>query len=65
MTVSGESWRRVWTELGARVIDGGVFNQLMASYSDWHRHYHTLHHLRECLAHCEAAVSFAQRPAEV
>jgi predicted metal-dependent HD superfamily phosphohydrolase len=65
MTVSGQAWRRVWTELGAQVIDGGVFNQLVASYSERHRHFHTLQHLRECLAHCEAAVSLAQRPAEV
>ena len=65
MTVSGESWRRVWTELGAQAIDGGVFNQLVAAYSERHRRYHTLQHLRECLAHCEAAGSLAQRPAEV
>jgi predicted metal-dependent HD superfamily phosphohydrolase len=65
MTVSGDSWRRVWSELGAHTIDGGVFNQLVAAYSERHRHYHTLQHLRECLAHCEAAASLARRPAEV
>ena len=65
MTVSGDSWRRIWTELGAHTIDGGVFNQLVAAYSERHRHYHTLQHLRECLAHCEAAASLARRPAEV
>jgi predicted metal-dependent HD superfamily phosphohydrolase len=65
MTISGESWRRLWTELEADTIDGGVFNQLVAAYSERHRHYHTLQHLRECLAHCDAAASLALRPAEV
>jgi predicted metal-dependent HD superfamily phosphohydrolase len=65
MTVSGAAWKRLWTELGADVIDGGVFNQLVGAYSERHRHYHTLQHLRECLAHCEAGASLARRPAEV
>ena len=65
MNVTGASWRRLWTELGAQSIDGGLFNQLVAAYSERHRHYHTLQHLRECLAHCEAAASLALHPAEV
>lgn len=65
MSVTGASWRRLWTELGAQSIDGGLFNQLVAAYSERHRHYHTLQHLRECLAHCEAAASLALHPAEV
>jgi predicted metal-dependent HD superfamily phosphohydrolase len=63
--VSGAAWKRLWTELGAHTIDGGVFNQLVAAYSERHRHYHTLQHLRECLAHLDAATSLARRPAEV
>ena len=65
MTVSAASWQRLWTALGAGTIDGGLLNQLVGAYSQAHRHYHTLQHLRECLAHCEAAASLAQRPAEV
>ena len=65
MNLTGASWRRLWTELGAQSIDGGLFNQLVAAYSERHRHYHTLQHLRECLAHCEAAASLALHPAEV
>ncbi len=65
MSVSGDAWRRLWTGLGAHTVDGGLFNQLVGAYSQAHRHYHTLQHLRECLAHCEAAASLAQRPAEV
>jgi predicted metal-dependent HD superfamily phosphohydrolase len=65
MNVSGESWRRLWGELGASEIPGGVYNQLVAAYSERHRHYHTLQHLRECLAHFDAAASLARHPAEV
>ena len=65
MNVTGESWRRLWGELGAHTIDGGLFNQLVAAYSGKHRHYHTLQHLRECLANLDAAASLALRPAEV
>jgi predicted metal-dependent HD superfamily phosphohydrolase len=65
VNLTGASWRRLWTELGAQSIDGGLFNQLVAAYSERHRHYHTLQHLRECLAHCDAAASLALHPAEV
>jgi predicted metal-dependent HD superfamily phosphohydrolase len=65
MSVGIESWQRLWTELGARDIDRGLFNRLVAAYSEGQRHYHTLQHLRECLLHFEAAASLAQHPAEV
>ena len=63
--VTVESWQRLWTELGASEVPRGLFNQLVAAYSERHRHYHTLQHLRECLGHFEAASSLARRPAEV
>jgi predicted metal-dependent HD superfamily phosphohydrolase len=65
VNVTLSSWRRLWGELGAREVNGGLFNQLVAAYSEQHRHYHTLQHLRECLAHFDAAGSLARRPAEV
>jgi len=65
MTVSLDSWKRLWGELGATVVNGGLMNQLVAAYSERQRHYHTLQHLRECLAHFEAASMLARRPAEV
>ena len=63
--VTAESWKRLWGELGAREVNGGLMNQLVAAYSERHRHYHTLQHLRECLALFEAASPVAARPAEV
>ena len=67
MNINAESWRRLWSELGAPTQDipMGLFNQLVAAHSEPQRHYHTLQHLRECLAHFEAAASLATRPAEV
>ena len=65
MNVTFENWQRLWRELGASEVPRGLFNQLVAAYSERHRSYHTLQHLRECLAQFEAASALARRPAEV
>lgn len=65
MSVTLSSWQRLWGELGAATVNGGLMNQLVAAYSERQRHYHTLQHLRECLAHFDAAASLARHPAEV
>ena len=65
MSVSAESWKRLWTELGAAEIPAGLLNQLVGAYSEGQRHYHTLQHLRECLAYFEPAAALARHPAEV
>jgi predicted metal-dependent HD superfamily phosphohydrolase len=65
MTTSPASWQRLWREFGADPVPGGLYNQLVGAYSEQHRHYHTLQHLRDCLAHLDAAASLAQRPGEV
>ncbi|HEY8357690.1 MAG TPA: N-methyl-D-aspartate receptor NMDAR2C subunit [Ramlibacter sp.] len=65
MSITLASWQRLWGELGAGVVNGGLMNQLVAAYSERHRHYHTLQHLRECLAHFDAAATLARHPAEV
>ena len=58
-------WQRVWQALGVPNADQDLFDQLIACYSESHRHYHTLQHLQECLAHLENLKALAQRPAEV
>lgn len=60
-----QEWRRLWESLGARSVPQGLLNQLIACYSEPHRRYHTLRHLRECLLHFDAARSLAQRPEEI
>ncbi|HEY1230302.1 MAG TPA: N-methyl-D-aspartate receptor NMDAR2C subunit [Ramlibacter sp.] len=65
MSIALEAWRGIWRELGAGTVNGGLMNQLVAAYSERHRHYHTLQHLRECLAHADAVRTLARHPAEV
>jgi predicted metal-dependent HD superfamily phosphohydrolase len=65
VSVTLASWQRLWGELGATVVNGGLMNQLVAAYSERQRHYHTLQHLRECLVQFDAAVTLARQPAEV
>lgn len=64
MSVTQASWQHMWEELGAQGSPA-LFNQLIAAYSERHRHYHTLQHLRECLHAFDAARTLARRPAEV
>lgn len=65
MNVTPASWSGLWHALGAATADEALFGRLVAAYSEPHRHYHTLQHLRECFAHFEAARQLAQRPAEI
>ena len=65
MSIALDAWRGIWRELGAQTFNGGLMNQLVAAYSERHRHYHTLQHLRECLAHADAVRTLAKHPAEV
>lgn len=64
-TVSLARWQAVWRELGAANVDELLFHQLVASYSEPHRKYHTVQHLEECLAHLDEVRFEAERPAEV
>lgn len=59
------SWQRTWTGIGARTDGQGVCEQLLARYSEPHRHYHTLQHLEECLALFDTVRGRAQRPDEM
>ena len=55
----GATWDAAWTLLG-RPAPAGLRAELMAAWSESHRHYHDQRHLHECLAlwmrwreHCE------------
>jgi len=65
ISVTLASWKEMWRELGAAQPDEAVFRRLVACWSEPHRHYHTLQHLRECLDHLAAARDLARHPAEV
>jgi predicted metal-dependent HD superfamily phosphohydrolase len=59
------SWQSAWSGIGARTEGQGVYEQLLARYSEPHRYYHTLQHLGECLAMFESVRGLAEHPAEV
>lgn len=58
------SWLRTWQELGAPAPEG-LYERLMGCWNENHRQYHTVQHLRECLAQFAAVRHEAKRPAEI
>lgn len=63
--VSRDRWHTVWRELGATKTDELLFQQLVASYSELHRKYHTLQHLEACLTQLDHVRAETERAAEV
>ena len=59
-----EQWSETWSRLGATAPDG-LLTELVARYSEPHRFYHTLQHLRECFSVLDSASHLAGRLAEV
>jgi len=43
-------WHRTWSRLQAAAPPESLFDELIARYSEPHRHYHTVQHLDECFA---------------
>ena len=60
-----ERWKSVWRELGASSADDALYHQIVASYSEPHRKYHTMQHLNECFSHLENVRLSAEHAAEV
>lgn len=58
-------WQSTWRQLGAANSDGNLFERLVVCYSEPHRKYHTMQHLKECFALVENVAQFAERPGEV
>lgn len=64
MTLLPSSWASTWSDLGLQP-PAGLLEQLIQAYEEPQRHYHSLQHLRECLAHFEQARHLAHQPGEV
>jgi len=58
-------WQTVWQQVGASTDGESLFHQLVASYSEPHRQYHTLKHLNECFLHFYNLRSLPDHPDEV
>ena len=65
MSVTLASWDAMWRELGAQQPDEPLFRRIVACWSEPHRHYHTLQHLRECLDGFDGVRAMARHPAEI
>lgn len=64
MQLLERSWQRSWQALHA-VPAPDLFEQLVASYREPQRRYHTLQHLGECLGRLEPVLGLAQHAGEV
>ncbi len=60
-----ERWRELWGRLGGDSDPEIPFSRLVEAYSEPHRAYHTLDHVRECLMEFDRARGCAQEPDEV
>jgi predicted metal-dependent HD superfamily phosphohydrolase len=59
------SWAAAWRGLGAAGDGAELHRRLIACWSEKHRHYHTLQHLRECLEYFELSRTDMREPAEI
>ena len=59
------SWQRAWSGLGASGDGLAARDALLAAWGEPQRRYHTLRHLRDCLALLEPHLALAEHPAEV
>lgn len=58
------AWQTLWRVFGVSP-SVGLCEQLLASYEEPHRRYHTLQHLSECMTHLHAARHLSERTHEV
>ena len=58
-------WSAAWRDLGLAVPAPTVLDEVIRAWAEPHRKYHTLQHLRECLALFEGSRALAGHPGEV
>ena len=59
-----DRWDAVWMQVSEKP-GAELFNELIQRYSEPHRAYHTLQHLRECFTQLDATRDNADRPHEI
>jgi len=59
------AWNHLWLALAMREPPPQLLEQLLARYSEAHRHYHTLEHLDACLRHLTGLRDLLHKPHEV
>ena len=63
--IDSKSWSAAWQRLGAGNDGVTLHKRLVACWSEDHRHYHTLQHLRECFEHLTGLALDEKQAAEV
>jgi predicted metal-dependent HD superfamily phosphohydrolase len=64
-TLDQQRWLELWSRLGGQASGAPIFVQLAAAYAEPGRAYHTVEHIRDCLAQLDLSRNLAQRPDEV
>ncbi len=59
------AWQGAWASLRLDPVDASLSTTLVARWDEPHRKYHTLQHLRECLALFDQQRELAEHPGEV
>ena len=62
---AGARWKALWKHLTASTPSADNFREIVAAYSEGHRHYHTLEHVLDCLRVFDQFEHLAARPAEI
>ena len=60
-----QRWLQLWSRLGAHGEGRRFFVELAAAYAEPNRQYHTLEHIRECLAEFDGCRALARHPDEL
>jgi predicted metal-dependent HD superfamily phosphohydrolase len=55
-------WEQTWRGIGGLDESSDLMTQILGCYSEPHRHYHTLQHLRECLVLTEEFADLPENP---
>ncbi len=63
--LSPERWARLWPAAAEEKLVAECFRQLVALYSEPHRHYHNQQHIADCLAEFDRARELARQPISV
>ena len=60
-----ERWEKLWRAAAKEIPTPEYFHQLVAMYSELHRHYHNQNHIANCLAEFDRVKSFVDNPPAV
>ncbi len=60
-----DRWAQLWRRAGLQGDPGPTYQELVALYSQPHRHYHNFRHIADCLAEFDSVRNLARQPDSV